>query len=374
MLAESITSFVSASEMAAAETMRTGFGVDVTRTYQFWEAAVARLTGGSLTRASCPWDVELPYIGRPIRIEVKYAQESWCQFRTGRRAIFKFAAPKGMGAEKSADVIALIGLDELQDVHAWVLPARRVRKCASITLTSPRFRIGASRSRGVGDYYCPPTQVLPEVLRAYREHVHHDCHLHYHRETAARTRAAALAEAGQLALPLEMSRMDQQTDETDEPRRPWAEQSAEERAEFWDGIVIARDEQRYAADPLYQRQIDWLQSGYRWTRNTMEWPVALEYRTVKVAWQEAENAADALKRAKDREFELAESVEREQPVDAWVTAEPIPDWDFDTYVYDGFGDPFGPRLPNGGQTVTADRRTAEYNAYREAELRAEVSA
>lgn len=36
------------------------------------------------------------------------------------------------------------------------------------------------------------------------------CHLHYdrdhHRETAARTRAAALAAAGQLALPMEMNR------------------------------------------------------------------------------------------------------------------------------------------------------------------------
>jgi hypothetical protein len=206
MLCEPITALLSPGECAAVDLMREQFQVDVTRTYQFWEAAAARLTGGSLTSAGCPWDVELPYLDSPIRIEVKYAQESWCKFQQGNRAIFKFAAPKGSGVEKDADVIALLGIDAEQDVHAWVIPAREVRKCASITFTSPRFRTGASRSRGLDEYRCPPSQLLPEVLWSYRHHVGHDCqsHLHYdrdhHRQTAAATRRRAVEAAGQLTL------------------------------------------------------------------------------------------------------------------------------------------------------------------------------
>ncbi|MFE2407041.1 hypothetical protein ACFXDE_01720 [Kitasatospora sp. NPDC059408] len=204
MLSEPISTLLGPEELAATNLMRQQFRVDVTRTYQFWEAAVARLTGGALTEHGCPWDVELPYLDRPVRIEVKYAQESWCTFRSGRRAIFKFAAPKGLGAEKAADVITLIGIDAEQRVHTWVVPARSVRKCASITLTSPRFRTGSSRARGIDEFRCPPTQTLPEVLRAYRDHVGHKCHLHYdrdhHRQTAAATRRAAVEAAGQLTI------------------------------------------------------------------------------------------------------------------------------------------------------------------------------
>lgn len=206
LLSEPLTDFLDPEESAAVDLMRRSFRVDVTRTYQFWEAAVARLTGGSLTAHGCPWDVELPYFDRPIRIEVKYSQESWCQFQQGRRAIFKFAAPKGAGVEKAADVIVLVGIDGNEDVYTWVIPARKVRKCASITLTSPRFRVGASRSREIDSYRCPPTQTLPEVLRAYRRHIRHDCHAHrcyslqHHAQTRAETRRRAAEQAGQLTL------------------------------------------------------------------------------------------------------------------------------------------------------------------------------
>lgn len=182
-LAEPLSAFVGPEELSALKVMAQSFNVDVTRTYQFWESAVARLVDGRLTVHKCPWDVELPYLERPIRIEVKYAQETWCNFRAGKRAIFKFAAPKGAhGAEKAGDVIVLLGIDEAQQVHAWVVPATAVKRCTSITLTSPRFRTGSSRSRGVDGYRCPPTQLLPEVLRAYRE------------------ATAAVEQAGQLTL------------------------------------------------------------------------------------------------------------------------------------------------------------------------------
>jgi hypothetical protein len=190
-LSEPLADFLTAEEQHAASVMTTSFGVDVTRTYQFWESMVGRITSGTLTDHKCAWDIELPYTDDPIRIEVKYAQESWCRFSRETRPIFKFAAPKGRTTEKAADVIVLIGIDALEHVHAWAVPAREVRKCASITLTSPRYRLGGqSRSRGVDSFHCPPSQLLPEVLRSYR----------HHRETAAATRLAAIEATGQTAL------------------------------------------------------------------------------------------------------------------------------------------------------------------------------
>jgi hypothetical protein len=142
LLAEQVADILAPDELTTIRLVREQFGIDIARTYQFWETAVVRLTTGTVTGHKCPWDVELEYINGPVRIEVKYAQETWCQFRTGRRAIFKFADPKGCGAEKGAHVVVLVGIDECSDAYAWVVPARVVRKCRSITLTSPRFRTG----------------------------------------------------------------------------------------------------------------------------------------------------------------------------------------------------------------------------------------
>ncbi|MFD8577188.1 hypothetical protein ACFV1H_17885 [Streptomyces virginiae] len=195
-LAEPLDAFLGADELAALELVRAKLGVDATRTYQFWESSVARLLDGRLTSHKCPWDVELPYGTHRIRVEVKYAQESWCRFRAGERAVFKFAAPKGaQPSEKPAEVIVLMGIDANANAHAWAVPSHVIRRCPSITLTSPRFRTGTSRSRGVDLYRCPPTQLLPEVLRAYRERL-----TPHHAETRARTRRAAAEAAGQLTL------------------------------------------------------------------------------------------------------------------------------------------------------------------------------
>lgn len=198
-LSEPLTDFMSPDEQAALNLMSTSFGVDVARSYQFWEALVARITSGTLTAHKCPWDVELPYLDEPIHIEVKYAQETSCRFRAGTRSIFKFAAPKGLATEKPVDVVVLIGIDGLDHVSTWVVPGAAIRQCASITMTSPRFRKGTeSRSRGVDGYLCPPSQLLPEVLRSYRAHLHYD--RNHHRHTAATTRRAAREAASQTAL------------------------------------------------------------------------------------------------------------------------------------------------------------------------------
>lgn len=198
MLSEPLAAFLTPEEIAAARLMRDQFRVDVTRTFQFWEAAVARITTGALTSQGCPWDIELDYFGAPLRIEVKFSQEFECRFRAGSRHVLKFASPKGDGAEKASHVTVLLGIDELDDVHAWAIPSASLPQSASITLTSPRVRKGGTSRSPVDVWRCPPTQLLPEVLRAWRCHLHYD--RDHHRETAAATRRAAVEAAGQLTL------------------------------------------------------------------------------------------------------------------------------------------------------------------------------
>lgn len=179
-----VDEFLTSSEIDAIDLIREQFSVDVTRTYQFWEAAIARITTGSLTDHKCPWDIELPFVDGDIRIEVKFSQEFNCEFSEGARPIFKFAVPKGSHTEKPAHVVILIGIDAYGGIYCWVVPAGEIGKCASITLTSPRVRQARNRSRSfVNQYMCPLTQILPEVLRAYR------CHLAYDGEHHAETRA-----------------------------------------------------------------------------------------------------------------------------------------------------------------------------------------
>lgn len=180
--------FLDSNEIASVAVLKSSLGLDATRSFQFWEAVVARILGGSLTAHKTSWDVTLSYGSTAVFVEVKYAREIGCRFATGSRPVFKFALPKGGGRVKSAHVVTLVGIEPAGLVHTWAVPAGLLKQSKSITLTSPRFRIGRDRSRGVGGYYCPPDQLLPEVLRSYR------CHLAYdkseHAATRARTRLA----------------------------------------------------------------------------------------------------------------------------------------------------------------------------------------
>ncbi|MYT26092.1 hypothetical protein GTW69_38480 [Streptomyces sp. SID7760] len=198
MLSEPLAAFLTPEEIAAVRLMRDQFGVDVTRTFQFWEAAVARITTGAVTSQGCPWDIELDYFGTRLRIEVKFSQEFECRFQAGTRHVLKFASPKGDGAEKASHVTVLLGIDQLDDVHAWAVPSASLPQSASITLTSPRVRRGGTSRSLVDVWRCPPTQLLPEVLRAWRCHLHYD--REHHRQTAAVTRRAAVEAAGQTVL------------------------------------------------------------------------------------------------------------------------------------------------------------------------------
>lgn len=170
-LAEPVSELLNTEEMRAIKLLRDEMAIDVLRTYQFWEAMVARLTTGTLTGHRCPWDVELNQGPHRIRIEVKFAQETSCRFSDGPRLIFKWANPKGQKTEKTAHVVTLLGIDANDEVHCWIVPGRALRKSRSVTLTSPRERLGPHHSRSIDGYRCPVTQLLPEVLRAYRAHL-----------------------------------------------------------------------------------------------------------------------------------------------------------------------------------------------------------
>jgi hypothetical protein len=163
MLGEPLATFTTAEELEALAVLRAA-GVDAVRTYQWWEAMTARLTLGTLTPHRCPWDVDVD----GVRVEVKFSAEFVCDFATGPRPVFEFAAPHGERGTKTADVLALLGIDANDVAHAWVVPAALVRPARSITLTSPRARAGGSPRSSVTGWECPPTQLLPEVLRASR--------------------------------------------------------------------------------------------------------------------------------------------------------------------------------------------------------------
>lgn len=162
----SVSFFLGADELEAIAVLQRSLRVDVLRSYQFWESAVARITDGVLTGQSCPWDIELPYGDDMIRIEVKYSREFISKFVAGDRPVFKWAHPKGEGTVKAADVLVLIGVDRDDAVTTWVVPAHALRKCKSLTVLVPRARIGAARSVLDG-YQMPLDQMLPEILRAY---------------------------------------------------------------------------------------------------------------------------------------------------------------------------------------------------------------
>jgi len=189
MLHEPLTRFLSADELAAIEAVRRAFSVDIRRTYQFWEAVVARIVGGKLTAHKCGWDVEIEVEPAPLRIEVKYSAAFQCRFRSGTRQVFKFADPLGRGGQKAVDALVLIGADHESDLHAWVLPPQALNLARSITLTSPKERRGTStREYPLDDFACPPSQILPEVLRAARDRTVYD--REHHAQTAYATRRA----------------------------------------------------------------------------------------------------------------------------------------------------------------------------------------
>jgi hypothetical protein len=133
--------------------------------------------------------VELDHYDGTIRIEVKFSQEFDCAFNEGTRPVFKWALPRGGGKPKPSHVTVFLGIDALDQVHCWAAPTGAVPQVASVTVTSPRARVGSTRT-GLESWQCPPTDILPAVLDSWR------CHLSYDRDHHAATRAATLATKG----------------------------------------------------------------------------------------------------------------------------------------------------------------------------------
>ena len=189
-LFEPLASFISSSEFDAINTVRR-MGCDPTRDFRFWEAMVSRIVGGTMTPSQCPWDVEidLPWSLIPLRVEVKSSSEFMCKFNNGTRPVFKFALPHGVGQQKKpCEGIVLIGLDAGLDMHTWVVPAGVIKAgCKSLTITSPKRRVQASgRGYDLDRFACPPSQLLPELLRT----LHYD--RHHHAANSYATRKAKL--------------------------------------------------------------------------------------------------------------------------------------------------------------------------------------
>lgn len=168
-----LSTLLDADEHDALVLLRTRFGTDLARTYQFWEQLTARMLDGVTTWAGCPWDVG----AGPTRVEVKFSQEFTVRFRQGTRRVFRWVSL----AREQADATVLFGIDPDDCVYLWVAPSWALG--ASATVTSPRDRVGDARSP-LDRWHVPVDQLLPAVVR---------CHLHYDREHHAETRAATLA-------------------------------------------------------------------------------------------------------------------------------------------------------------------------------------
>jgi hypothetical protein len=165
-----LLTFMTPEELDAATLIRDQLGVDLVRTFQFWEAAVARMVGGRTTGHRCPWDVELDYPdGSTIRIEVKFAQTTNVKFAQGPRDIYKFADPRGRSTAKDADVLIFIGVNRDDSIDLWVAPCSVIPQSRSITITVPRARSGGAASVRslLVSYAAPFDQLLVAVLNAY---------------------------------------------------------------------------------------------------------------------------------------------------------------------------------------------------------------
>lgn len=139
-------------ERDALALVRDRFGLDPARTYQFWERFTARMLDGEVTPAGCPWDVE----AQGIRVEVKFSQEFVVRFTHGARRVFRWVDLR----RKAADAVLMYGIDGRDHVFLWAAPPSTLGR--SVTLTSPRDRVGPDRSPL---RRWPIDQVAPAVAR-----------------------------------------------------------------------------------------------------------------------------------------------------------------------------------------------------------------
>lgn len=154
-----LADLLQADEYAALVLLRDRFGVDLSRTYQFWERVTATMLAGTTTPAGCGWDVEL----EGIRVEVKFSQEFGVRFTAGPRRVFKWA---GL-TRQDAHVTVLYGVDPDDHVSLWVVPSALLGGTATVVSPRTRRAVGGRQSPLDG-WHVPLDQLLPAVLRCAR--------------------------------------------------------------------------------------------------------------------------------------------------------------------------------------------------------------
>jgi len=191
-----VADFMSKDEVEAAAILAAS-GFNPMEQPLFWEVMVARMLSGVVTARTHQCDVELTVDGQARFAEVKFSNAFGCDFSIGRRAVFKWALPRGHGGKHLADVIILIGWHE-EKAFSWVMPRAAVdQSCKSITVTVPSVRAG---SWGKWDAYAVPfDQLLPEFLRAL------DCRAPVVAMSTKGQRAKIMAVAARMAFELECS-------------------------------------------------------------------------------------------------------------------------------------------------------------------------
>lgn len=157
--------------VATIAKLKASSGFDALRCAGFWESWAAVQLGGRQTSANHQFDVAVDFGGTEVGVEIKYSQAFWANFALVRdvdcsRHVWKWLVSHRQHYELPPDVLVLIGVDIDSRVYTYVLPHSAL-KGRSITVTAPSSRIG-QRAR-LDDWLVPPTEMLPAVMRVYRD-------------------------------------------------------------------------------------------------------------------------------------------------------------------------------------------------------------
>lgn len=146
--------------------------------------------------------------------------------------------------------------------------------------------------------------------------------------------------------------------DTDELAADWAD--------YFAGIRVARDEQRYGADGRYRHAVDLIDRRARYRDHQR--PVMVEFVSRHILWIEAEDQDAANRTIESDAHEFTDECNTGNLHDSYLNGRPLDEWEWDEGAY-SVATNVGPKLPNDGFTLRQDRIHAEYAAYREAERR-----
>lgn len=145
----------------ALRTLHALTGYDALRSPDFWELQAAQALGGEQSARGAPFDVRVDIWGIECFAEVKFSQAFWAEYGKHSRNVFKWVLTKSQDANRHADAIILIGVDEDSLIYSWVIPYRSIPEGKrSITVTAPSSRLTGMRGR-IDTHQVPATEILP---------------------------------------------------------------------------------------------------------------------------------------------------------------------------------------------------------------------